>query len=113
VTFTASGSTIDLAPAPVLSERDGIDTAVRVALAELMVSATLADRPAWVRVGAARYFGRSVTAASSSPTSKVQCPADAELLLAISATAQRDAEGRAEACFARELAKQKDWRAVR
>lgn len=114
VSFTTSGTTIDLAPAAVLSQRDGVDVAIRMAMAELLVSSRLADRPAWVRVGAARYFGRpAATAALSTAISKVRCPSDAELLLAISATAQREADGRAEACFARELAKEKDWRTVR
>jgi hypothetical protein len=43
----------------------------------------------------------------------VRCPSDAELTLAISAAAQRDAESRAEACFARAIEQTKDWRAVR
>jgi hypothetical protein len=51
--------------------------------------------------------------AHTQPTSETSCPADAELTLAISAAAQREAEARAEACFARALARVKDWRAVR
>jgi hypothetical protein len=43
----------------------------------------------------------------------VKCPADAELTMALSASAQREAESRAERCFARELAKTGDWRSVR
>jgi hypothetical protein len=35
------------------------------------------------------------------------------LNLAISVTAQRDAEARAEACFARAYAQSRDWRTVR
>jgi hypothetical protein len=51
----------------------------------------------------------------SVPDSKtrLKCPADAELTLAISAAAQREAESRAEACFARAYATTHDWRAVR
>jgi hypothetical protein len=112
VSFTAAGTTIDLAPATILEQRDGVDAAIRIALAELLVSTKLADRSAWVRVGAARYFGRPA-GAPPPEASKPRCPSDAELLLAISATAQREAEGRAYACFARELTKRKDWRAVR
>ena len=125
VSFTTSGTAIDLAPAAILEQRDGVEAAVRIALAELLVSTKLADRAAWVRVGAARYFGRdsgfgirdstrdSTRGSVLNTAAKLRCPSDAELLLAISATAQREAEGRAHACFARELAKQKDWRAVR
>jgi SpoIID/LytB domain protein len=111
VSAVASGSSIELAPAALLVQRDGVEATVRGAVAELMVSAALADRPAWVRVGAARYYARAVPMAP--PTSKVQCPADPELTLAISAVAQREAELRAEACFARALAERKDWRLVR
>jgi stage II sporulation protein D len=110
VTTAAQGTTIDLAPTAVLVQRDGVEAAVRLGVAELLVSGPLATRPAWVRVGAARYFasGRSQT----SPSAETRCPADAELTLAISAPAQREAEVRAESCFARALARVKDWRAV-
>jgi hypothetical protein len=43
----------------------------------------------------------------------VRCPSDAELTLAISAPALREAEARAEACFARAYARTRDWRTVR
>ena len=95
-----------------LAQRGGLEPSVRLAIAELLVADPLAGRPAWVRVGAARYFSQgpaSIKAASS----KTKCPTDAELLLAVSATAQREAETRAEGCFARELQKLRDWRAVR
>jgi hypothetical protein len=46
-------------------------------------------------------------------TAKVKCPADAELTLAISAAAQREAESRAEACFARAYSVTRDWRTIR
>lgn len=111
VSAVASATAIDLAPAAVLVQRDGVEAALRIAVAELLVSEPLAGRPVWVRVGAARYFGRETPPAASS--SRVRCPADAELTLAISVTAQRDAESRAEACFARAYASIKDWRAVR
>lgn len=111
VSEVADGSSIDLAPAPVLAQRDGVEASVRVAVAELLVSAPLAGRPAWVRIGAARYFG---AAGRVEPASvKTRCPSDAELLLAVSAPAQREAETKAQACFAREVAKTRDWRAVR
>ena len=111
VSEVADGSAIDLAPAPVLASRGGVEASVRVAVAELLVSGPLAGRPAWVRVGAARYFSDRATAQAAA--SKTRCPSDAELLLAVSAPAQREAETRAEACFAREIQKTKDWRAVR
>jgi hypothetical protein len=111
VSEVAEGTLIDLAPAAVLAQRGGIEASVRMAVAELLVAGPLTGRAAWVRIGAARYFsaGHTVRAASS----RTRCPSDAELLLAVSAPAQRDAETRAEECFARALATAKDWRAVR
>jgi len=111
VSEVAEGTAIDLAPAVVLAQRGGLEASVRLAVAELLVAGPLAGRPEWVRAGAARYFARG--AAVGPVSSRTPCPSDAELLLAVSATAQREAETRAEACFARELAKLKDWRAVR
>jgi SpoIID/LytB domain protein len=111
VSAAVKGRTIDLAPAQLLSQRDGVETTLRTAMAELLVAPTLSDRPAWVRVGAARYYSRSEP--PGPVRSDVKCPADAELMMALSASAQRDAESRAERCFARELAKTGDWRSVR
>ena len=111
VSEVAEGTVIDLAPVTVLAQRGGIEGAVRTAIAELLVAGPLAGRPAWVRVGAARYFSIRPAARPADP--RTRCPSDAELLLAISATAQREAEVRAEACFARELGKAGDWRLVR
>jgi hypothetical protein len=47
------------------------------------------------------------------PSSNISCPADAELTLALSAVAQREAESRAVRCFARALAKTGDWKSVK
>ena len=111
VSAAVQGTTIDLAPANLLVQREGIEGTLRTAMAELLVTPALADRPAWVRVGAARYFSRPTPPAA--PSRDVRCPADAELTMALSATAQRDAESRAERCFARELTKAGDWRRVK
>ena len=113
VSAVVQGTSIDLAPAPVLAQRDGVEAAVRVAVAELLVASTFAERPLWVRIGAGRYFGRTPAPAASSAPARVKCPSDAELTLAVSVTAQREAESRAESCFARELARTRDWRNVR
>jgi hypothetical protein len=111
VSAAVKGTTIDLAPAPLLAQRDGIEATLRTAMAELMVSPLFADRAVWVRVGAARYFSRPTPPAA--PSRDVACPADAELTMALSAAAQRDAESRAERCFARAVARVQDWRLVR
>jgi len=107
----AMGTTIDLAPESVLAERGGLDRVLRVAMAEMLVTPALEGRPAWVRVGAARYYGADVP--PEAPAAPVTCPADAELTLALSAEAQREAEARALQCFARGLARTGDWREVR
>jgi stage II sporulation protein D len=109
----ADGTGIDLAPVSVLAERDGLEITMRRAIAELLVARPLQGRSIWIRVGAARFFARATTAMSEAHTAIVRCPSDAELTLAVSAAAQRDAEARAEACFDREYAKHQDWRAVR
>jgi stage II sporulation protein D len=112
VSSVSEGTSIELAPAALLAQRDGVEQALRVAVADLLVADALKGRPLWVRAGAARYFGEQ-SARPADDRAKLRCPTDAELTLAISAPAQRDAETRATACFAREYAKTKDWRAVR
>jgi SpoIID/LytB domain protein len=111
VSAVVQGTTIDLLPPAVLAQRDGVEAALRVAIAELLVSPDLKGRPVWVKVGAARYFARLTPLPP--PAAAVRCPADAELTLAISAAAQREAESRAESCFARAYARTKDWRGVK
>jgi hypothetical protein len=109
VSAVVSGTTVNLAPLPLLEQRDGVSTALRIAIAELLTRGPLTGKPAWVRIGAARYFGRGGTTAPSN----AKCPSDAELTLATSATAQRNAEARAEACFAKAYRAAGDWRGVR
>jgi len=111
VSEVAEGTAIDLAPATVLAQRGGVEGVVRTAVAELLVAGPLAGRSAWVRIGAARYF--SDPTAIRPADSRTRCPSDAELLLAVSAPAQREAEFRARACFARELGQIRDWKLVR
>src|SRR5262245_46351426 len=111
VSAAVKGTTIDLAPAQLLAQREGLEPTLRRAMTELLIAPSLADRPAWVRVGASRYYSSAPSPAG--PARDVKCPADAELTMAVSASAQREAEARAERCFARELAKTGDWRRVR
>ena len=115
VSSVSAGTSIDLVPAALLAQRDGFEAALRVAVAELLVADGAEGPP---RLGARRR--RALLRAHGRRGGDVartggrdRCPADAELTLAISAPAQRDAEARAEACFAREYARTKDWRAVR
>ena len=111
VSAVVTDTTIDLTPAALLAQRDGMEATLRTAMAELLVSPALTGRPVWVRVGAAKYFSRPTPPAV--PSRAVSCPADAELTMALSAVAQREAESRAERCFARAFARVGDWRMVR
>jgi hypothetical protein len=113
VSRVVDGTTIDLVPAPLLAQREGIENAIRVAVAELLVGSALTGRPRWVRVGASRYFARAGVRRPANSDQEVRCPSDAELTLAVSAPAQTEAEMRAEACFARAYARTSDWRSVR
>jgi hypothetical protein len=113
VSGVSNETSIDLMPGALLAQRDGVDVALRIAVAEILVSGALRGRPAWVRVGAARYFGRGQERLAPNAAPPPRCPSDAELDEAISAAAQRDAEARAEWCFMREYARTGNWRAVR
>ncbi len=115
VDHRVTGTGVDLQPPALLAQRDGLEFAMRDAIAAVLVSGPLTGRPAWVRVGAARFYARLAAGAppAGSRDDKLVCPADDELQLAVSAAAQRDAERRAEACFARARTRVPDWRSVR
>ena len=113
VSASVNGAIVDLAPLALLTQREGVEMTLRNAMAQAMVAAELSGRPEWVRVGAGRYFSRQTPLMLHGPGTRVKCPADAELTLAISAVAQREAESRAETCFARAYAATKNWRDVR
>jgi len=108
-----NGTGVDLAPLALLAQRDGVEMTLRNAIAQAMVAGEFNGRAEWVRVGAGRYFSRQTPLVLPDPRTRVKCPADAELTLALSAVAQRDAETRAVRCFARALAKTGDWRTIR
>jgi SpoIID/LytB domain protein len=113
VSVSVNGTTVDLAPAALLSQRDGVEMALRNAIAQSMVAGVFSGRPEWMRVGAGLYFSRITPLVPPPAKAKLKCPSDAELTLAISAVAQREAEARAEACFARAYAAMTDWRNIR
>jgi len=113
ITVVADRQTIVLAPVAALREREALERSITIGVAEWLLSETFSDRPAWMRVGGARYFARSPHERRAGEAASVRCPADAELTMSVSAAAQREAETRAEACFAHALAKVGDWRKVR
>ena len=106
------GAAIDLLPITVLRQQGQLERTIRHEIAHVLLDATLAKRPMWVREGAAAYYARPADGRLTNPD-RVPCPSDAELNRALSAGAQRDAYARAEICFARALAEGKKWDQVR
>ena len=111
VSGATTAATIDLVPVKVLRQQGQLERTVRHEVAHALLDAALADKPVWVREGAAAYFSNP-TARASKPD-RVQCPSDLELLRPISAGTERDAAARAESCFARAIAEGKRWDAIR
>ncbi len=105
------GSAIDLLPVTVLKQQGQLERTLRHEVAHALLDGALSKRPMWVREGAAAYFASSP--ASRPAEGRVTCPNDVELLRPVSAGAQRDAYGRAEACFARAIAAGKRWDQIR
>jgi hypothetical protein len=110
VSGATNASTIDLLPVTVLRQQGRLERTVRHEVAHALLDAALATKPIWVREGAAAYFANP--AAHSAKPDRVPCPSDIELLRPISAGAQREADARAHACFARAIADGKRWDAI-
>jgi SpoIID/LytB domain protein len=108
VSGATDGAAIDLLPLTTLRQRGQIERTIRHEMTHVLLDATLAQRPMWVREGAAAYYADPGNAKAPKPA-KVTCPGDAELSRPVSAGAQRDAYARAEACFARAIADGKKW----
>src|SRR5690606_27114129 len=106
------GSTIDLLPVTILQRRGQLERTVRHEVAHAVVDGALANRPMWVREGAAIYFADLPPPGTPAP-SRVECPSDVEMLRPVSAGAQREAYARAGACFARQMAQGRRWTEVR
>jgi SpoIID/LytB domain protein len=107
----SDGAVVELPPVALLRSQGRLDSAVRQQVARVLLDATLARRPQWVRDGAALFFSSDNPA--SAPAERVECPADEELLRPLSAGAHRMALARAEACFRRAIAQGKRWNEVR
>jgi SpoIID/LytB domain protein len=111
VSGATEGSSIETLPIAVLRRQGQLDRTIRHEVAHALLDASLANRPMWVREGAAAYFSDATPRKGKPP--RIPCPTDAELLRAISAGAQREAYARAEICFARAIADGKKWSEVR
>jgi len=111
VSGATEGATIDLLPLTALKQQGQLERTLRHEVAHALLDGALSKRPMWVREGAAGYFA-SPPGSRPAPA-RVTCPKDAELLRPVSAGAQREAYGRAEACFARAIADGKRWDQVK
>jgi stage II sporulation protein D (peptidoglycan lytic transglycosylase) len=123
--FTAGavvGTELNLLPLAVLRERGVLERTLRHELVHLMTDASLHDRPAWVREGAAGYFAGDRQTSSDSTgerpapfpgDTRLSCPSDAELLSPVSAGALSNARILARACFARQAGEGRSWREVK
>ncbi len=84
-----------------------------------MADASLRDRPAWVREGAAIYYaGWGPVPGETRPTalrlsSRLSCPSDADLIRPVSPGALSNARASALACFSRQMDGGKRWRDVK
>jgi SpoIID/LytB domain protein len=102
---------IHFVPLTVLRDRGTLEQTVRRELVLLLTRPALADRPLWVREGAAAYFADE--RATDLRKTKGSCPTDDELRNPVSPGALQLAYTRATACFARQIAAGKKWTAVR
>lgn len=112
VSGAANGNTIDLPPIALLRQRGQLERAVRREVAHALLDDALAQKPRWVKEGAAAYFASAGGRGADVRTARVPCPTDIELMRPISAGAQRDADARAESCFARAIADGKRWNEI-
>ena len=106
---TVKDSELQFIPTASLRDRGVLERSVRHQLTRVLTDAELAQRPAWVREGAASHFSEGVSSLPVHPL----CPDDAELLRPVSIGALGDASLRARACFDRELSAGKSWRDVK
>ena len=112
---------IHVLPLATLRDRGLLDRTIRHELVHLMTETPLAQRPAWVREGAAIFYAGDAPPAPTGarprpafkPEPRSACPPDIELLRPVSVGALSYAYARARACFAKQIAAGKSWRDVR
>ena len=112
VSSASQAASIELMPVAVLRQNGQLERAVRHEVAHALLDDALAEKPVWVREGAAAYFARATGRDAQVRGARPRCPSDIELLRPISAGTQREAQSRAEACFARALADGKRWNEI-
>src|SRR5207245_3301565 len=101
-------------PLAILRDRGMLERTVRRRLAQVLTAPALADRPLWVKEGAALYFGDfGPGPAPGSVEPRGPCPTDLELARPVSAGALADVYARAHACFVPRIATGQRWRGVK
>jgi hypothetical protein len=117
---TVMRNELHLLPLAVLRDRGVLDRAIRHELVHVMTDSILANRPTWVREGAAIYFageppiaGEPIQRPPFRPPPRASCPADHELRQPVSVGALSNAYARARVCFARQIQAGKSWREIR
>jgi stage II sporulation protein D len=112
---------IHVLPLATLRDRGLVDRTIRHGLVHLMTDTALAQRPAWVREGAAIFYAGDAPPAPAGtrprpafkPEPRTPCPDDIELLRPVSVGALSYAYARARACFEKQIAGGRSWRDVR
>ena len=114
VSGASDGDRVDLLPITILRQRGQLERTIRHEVAHVLLDKALADRPLWVREGAATYFGDlgAQPPVDAEPAGRSACPDDAEFVRPLSAGAHRLAYARAEACFRRQLDRGTKWQDV-
>jgi SpoIID/LytB domain protein len=117
---TVVANELHLLPLAVLRERGVLERTLRHELVHIMTDSALANRPRWVREGAAIYFageqtipGEVVQRPAFKPPPRASCPDDNELLRPVSVGALSNAYARARACFAKQIQAGRSWKDVR
>ena len=108
VAGASAGDELEFLPVGVLERQQALVSTLRHELAHVLVDEALADRPLWVREGAALHFAGE----RPQPPPDTACPKDEALLRAPSAEAFRLAYARAAACFERALGAAGAWERV-
>ena len=110
---------IHFVPLTVLRDRGVLERTIRHELVHVLTEPALANRPLWVKEGAASFFAgeRPVPGESKVPArelpGRVKCPEDAELLRPASPGALSNAYARAATCFARQMNAGRKWTEIK
>ncbi len=109
-TATTSGTTVDLLPLQVLRQRGLLESTLRHEFAHVLTRDTLGAAPRWMHEGLAEWAAIGSRAAPAARAAAA-CPSDAAFTRAGSGEALRRVYEQALACYERERAAGRGWRA--